>query len=112
MGEVAALLVTAIYGRGFLIVALHHSEFGIFEFDFLKARVLPAGVLFILLTGVPAVAAARVFRILGLSRRAGPAPPIARKSGSASGHSVLQRQPRGYALCQDSSIRFLFSVLG
>lgn len=72
--KATALVVTAIYGSGFLTVTLHHSEFGIFEFDFLKARVLSAGVLFILLTAAPALAAARVFRLLGLSRKPGPSP--------------------------------------
>jgi hypothetical protein len=72
VGQAAALLAATIYGSGYLIVTLHHSEFGILEFDFLKPRLLSAGVLFILLTAAPGLAAARVFRILGLSRQAGP----------------------------------------
>jgi len=62
-----AIIVGASYAIGFVIVTLHHSQFGVAEFSLLRARVFSAGALFLFLTIMPAVAAARIYSLFGLS---------------------------------------------
>jgi len=70
-GKMGAIFLGFAYGSGFLIVALHHAQFGIADFGFLRSRVLFAGLLFAFLLLIPAIAAARVFAILGLTSDVG-----------------------------------------
>ena len=58
--RLGAILLVVVYGTGFLIVSLHHSAYGIAQFNLLKPRIFAAGVLFLFLTSIPVVAAARV----------------------------------------------------
>jgi hypothetical protein len=66
-----ALVLTVTYGAGFLIVSLHHSEFGFAEFDLLRPKIFCAGAWFFVLTAVPALTAARIFNLFGLERGTG-----------------------------------------
>jgi len=65
--RIGGVVLVGLYGTGFLIVSLHHAAFGISEFDFVKPRIFSAGVLFLLLTAVPIVAASRIFPIFRVS---------------------------------------------
>lgn len=60
------MLFALIYGAGFLVVCLHHAQFGIAELSLIKVRVLSAGFIFLLLTAIPTVTAARLFRYFKL----------------------------------------------
>lgn len=77
--RLGAVLFALSYGAGFVIVTLHHSQFGIAEFSLLRVRVLAAGVLFIALSLLPIIVAARVFGIFGLDSER--AVPIKHKPG-------------------------------
>ena len=52
---------------GFIIVTIHHAQFGIGEIDVFKARALSAGILFAILTAVPVLVAARIYGYFGFS---------------------------------------------
>lgn len=62
-----ALFFGLVYALGFLIIAIHHSTLSIPEFDPLKPKIFSAGIVFILLAGLPVLAALRMFDIFGLS---------------------------------------------
>jgi hypothetical protein len=55
-----------MYVAGYLIVTLHHSQFGIVEFSPIRPRIFSAGALFLLLLAVPFLAVSRVFHFFGL----------------------------------------------
>jgi hypothetical protein len=55
-----------IYGAGFLVVSIHHAQYGLPFFDFLRARCFAAGLLLTLLVTLPIVAASRTFSLFGL----------------------------------------------
>ncbi|MFZ1010711.1 MAG: hypothetical protein WAN65_27980 [Candidatus Sulfotelmatobacter sp.] len=61
-----ALFFGLVYALGFLIIAIHHSTLSIPEFDPLKPKIFSAGIVFILLVGLPVLAALRTFDIFGL----------------------------------------------
>ena len=69
--RLGALVVGVVYVAGFIIVTLHHSQYGIGEISLLRARVFSAGILFGLLTALPVVVAARLYGYYGLSTSAG-----------------------------------------
>jgi len=46
-------LLALFYAAGFLVVSIHHGQYGIVMFEFLRARVFAAGILFSLFLGVP-----------------------------------------------------------
>jgi hypothetical protein len=62
----AAVIFAVIYGVGFLILSIHHANFGLETTEAFKPKVFSAGVLFVLLAGVPCVAMARVLALFGL----------------------------------------------
>jgi len=64
----AAVFVAVVYSTGFLIVAIHHAQYGIAQFDFLKPKIISTGIVFVVLTALPTIAAFRVFHIFGLRR--------------------------------------------
>lgn len=66
----AALFVAVVYGTGFLIISVHHAQYGIAQFDPLKPKIFSTGVVFLLLAALPIVAAFRLFRIFGLRAKA------------------------------------------
>jgi hypothetical protein len=57
-----------IYAAGFLLVSIHHSQYHIVMFEFLRARVFAAGILFALFLMLPVIAASRWFGVLGLGQ--------------------------------------------
>jgi hypothetical protein len=63
----AALFFGLVYALGFLIIAIHHSTLSIPEFDPLKPKLFSAGIVFILLVGLPVLAAFRWFDFFGLN---------------------------------------------
>jgi len=62
----SALLAGAVYATGFMVVTIHHSQFGIVEFGFLRPRIFVAGTLFLILTLLPILALSRLFGLFGL----------------------------------------------
>src|ERR1017187_5971609 len=60
-----AVFAAVVYGAGFLIVAIHHAQYGIAQFDPLKPKIFSTGIVFILLTGLTTMAAFRMFHIFG-----------------------------------------------
>ena len=66
-----AILLGLTYAAGFVIVTLHHSQFGIAELGLLRPRILSAGVLFMVFTLLPVVIAARVYGLFGLGSQFG-----------------------------------------
>ena len=62
----AAVFLAAVYGAGFLIVAIHHAQYGIAQFDPLKPKIFSTGVVFFLLTALPTSLAFRAFNVFGL----------------------------------------------
>jgi hypothetical protein len=62
----AGVFLAAVYATGFLIVALHHAQYGISQFDPLKPKIFSTGVVFFLLTAAPVMLAFRAFNIFGL----------------------------------------------
>src|SRR6266480_1236037 len=63
VSKAGAILLAVIYAVGFLIVVLHHAQYGIAEFNPLKPKIFSAGILFALLFAVPAIAAYRFYII-------------------------------------------------
>jgi hypothetical protein len=61
VSKAGAVLLATVYAAGFLIVVLHHAQYGIAEFNPLKPKIFSAGILFILLFAVPAIAAYRFY---------------------------------------------------
>jgi hypothetical protein len=62
-----ALAIGGIYVAGFIILTLHHAQYGIGEIDVFKARALSAGILFAILTAVPVMIASRIYGYFGFS---------------------------------------------
>lgn len=65
--RIGALLAGSVYVAGFIVVTVHHGQFGIGETDLFKARALSAGILFALMIALPVATCARVFGLYGLS---------------------------------------------
>jgi hypothetical protein len=61
-----AISLGGTYAVGFVIVNLHHAMFGIPDLSLLRARVVGAGFLFLLMTILPVVGIARAYGLLGL----------------------------------------------
>ena len=61
VSKAGAVLLAIIYAAGFLIVILHHAQYGIAEFNPLKPKIFSAGILFGLLFAAPAVAGYRFY---------------------------------------------------
>ncbi len=61
--KLGALFFGLVYALGFLIIAIHHSSLSIPEFDPLKPKIFSAGIVFILLVGLPVLAALRTFNV-------------------------------------------------
>lgn len=70
-GRLGGILIATIYGTGFLIVALHHSQYGISEFSLLRARIFSSGLLFVVLLTLPMVVVSRIFNLFGLKKSLG-----------------------------------------
>lgn len=67
--KLGAMLFALTYGAGFIVLSLHHAQFGVVELSLLKIRVLSAGVIVLMLTLLPVVAAGRVFGYFDLGSR-------------------------------------------
>ena len=67
--RLGALLVGIAYVAGFVIVTLHHAQYGIGEISLLRARVFSAGILFGSFVALPLAISARVHGYLGYSLR-------------------------------------------
>jgi hypothetical protein len=63
--------VALVYAAGFLVVSVHHGKYGVVMFEFLRARVFAAGLLFAVFLLIPIVAASRVFALFGLRTMGG-----------------------------------------
>ncbi len=61
----AAFMFALIYGAGFLVLSIHHGQFGIDTTEPLKPKVFSAGLLFVVLAGVPCIAMARLAALFG-----------------------------------------------
>ena len=68
LARLAAVGITSVYVTGFLIITLHHAQYGIAQLNPLKPRVFSAGLLFVVLCCISVVAALGMFRIGGLWR--------------------------------------------
>jgi hypothetical protein len=62
--KVGAVVAALTYVAGFVVVNLHHGQFGIVELSLLKARVVAAGVLFGVLTLIPVMFLTRIHGLL------------------------------------------------
>lgn len=93
--KVSAMLLAFTYGSGFMVVSLHHAQYGIAEMNLLKARILSAGFIFLLLTALPVIATARVFGYFGL--------------GSGS-HIPIRHYPKDRSLQQGTLVVLLYQV--
>lgn len=65
--ELAVIAVCA-YGVGFLVVSLHHAQFGIAQSDPFRPKIILSGFVFLLLAGSAVVIAMGSFGVRGLSR--------------------------------------------
>jgi hypothetical protein len=63
----AAVIFAVVYGIGFLVLSIHRARFGVETTEAFKPRVFSAGILFVLLVGVPCIAMARSLSLLGLT---------------------------------------------
>ncbi len=61
-----AAIFAVIYGAGFLIISIHHGRLGMYAVEPFKAKIFSAGLLFVLLTGIPCIAMARAMGLFGL----------------------------------------------
>src|SRR5713101_241111 len=52
-------IAIALYGCGFLIISLHHSQYGFSETNPFRPRILAAGAWFFLFTAIPIAVALR-----------------------------------------------------
>jgi hypothetical protein len=64
----AAVIFAVIYGIGFLVLSIHHARFGMEMTEPFKPKVFSAGILFVVLAGVPCVAMARSLHMFGLRK--------------------------------------------
>lgn len=62
-----AIFAAVVYGAGFLIVAIHHAQYGIAQFDPLRPKIFSTGIVFLLLIAIPTIAAFRAFQLSGLT---------------------------------------------
>jgi len=62
----AAVIFAVIYGIGFLVLSVHHARFGMEATEPFKPKVFSAGLLFVVLAGVPCIAMARTLAMFGL----------------------------------------------
>lgn len=69
--KAAAIFVAIVYAVGYSIVAIHHSMFAIAQFDPLKPKIVLTGLIFILLTAIPGIAAVRTLGLAGLTGSTG-----------------------------------------
>src|SRR5579872_6715507 len=61
-----AIMLGGTYAVGFVIVNLHHATLGIPDLSLLRARVVGAGFLFLVMTILPVIGTARAYGLLGL----------------------------------------------
>src|ERR1700680_4827588 len=54
VSKATAVLLVGTYVLGFVIVSLHDASYGFFEVNPLRPRILAAGLLFLLMTALPA----------------------------------------------------------
>jgi len=69
VGKFTALFIGVIYAFGFLIIAIHHAQFSIPEFDPLKPKIFSTGLIFLLFFGIPMVTAFRLFGYSGCANQ-------------------------------------------
>jgi hypothetical protein len=69
-GKFAALFFGLVYALGFLVIAIHHAQYGISQFDPLRPKIFSTGLVFLVLSGLPSVAALRQFHVFGLQKNA------------------------------------------
>jgi hypothetical protein len=62
--KVGAASVAVIYAIGYMIVSVHHAMFAIAQFDPFRPKIVLTGLIFVILTAIPTIAA---FRMLGLT---------------------------------------------
>jgi hypothetical protein len=67
--KAAAMFVAVVYAFGFLIIAIHHSQFGIPQFDPFRPNILLVGIVFLVLLGLPAVALMRMMGLFNLEKQ-------------------------------------------
>lgn len=65
LAPAGAVLLVGVYGSGFLVVCLHYASYGIAQFDLLRARVISAGVLFLVFLAVSATVALHAYGLYG-----------------------------------------------
>ncbi len=66
-----ALFFGLVYALGFLIIAIHHAQFSIPQFDPLKTKIFSTGLVFLLMVGAPAIFAFRTQGLFGLKIQTG-----------------------------------------
>jgi hypothetical protein len=88
--QVAAIFAVISYAAGFLTISLHNASLGILQQSLLRPKILSAGILFLVLTGLPVLEAARNFGYWNL----GPRPDSQdRTMNAASGRGVSYYLP-------------------
>ncbi len=65
-GKFTALFIGMVYAFGFLIIAIHHAQFSIPEFDPLKPKIFSTGLIFLVFVGIPMLGSFRTFGLFGL----------------------------------------------
>ena len=96
-----------IYAAGFLVVSVHHGRYGVIMFEFLRARVFAAGLLFAVLTAVPVIAVSRLFGLFGLGMPAGSREIKAEHLGFARACSIAQFSIFAYLFATSSRALFI-----
>jgi hypothetical protein len=71
VAKFGALFLGLVYALGFLIVAIHHAQFSIPQFDPLKTKIFSTGLFFLLMVGAPAMFVFRTLGLVGLKAQTG-----------------------------------------
>src|SRR5215831_7799505 len=72
--QVAAICLAGIYVAGFLVVSVYHVRYGIPGFDFLRPRIISAGVLFFLFLAFPLWELADIYNWIKIPPKLSPKP--------------------------------------
>jgi hypothetical protein len=60
-----AIAVVLLYGVGFVIISLHRASYGIVQFELFRAKVLSAGIVFVVFLCLPLIVASRAYGLFG-----------------------------------------------
>lgn len=77
----SATLLAGVYAAGFLVITFRLGQYGVLDLNPLRPQIFLAGALFIVLTGIPAVATLKIIGIIPMERAQAPGmKPVERKA--------------------------------